>query len=67
MKARVQVQISPLFVKKLREIQGKFLLKGIKKSLRQITEDIAKEGNMEYVENEINVLKIRMDKRRSFF
>ena len=64
MKRRVLIEVSPLFNKKLKEIQANNLLKDIRKSIRQITEDIIENGYLDGIENDREGIKIRMDKRR---
>lgn len=66
MKQRVLIEVSPLFNKKLKEIQANNLLKGIRKSIRQITEELIKSGFFDDLEIKKDEIRIRMDRRRGF-
>lgn len=63
MKRRVPLQVAPEFRDALRKIQGELLLFGKSMSLREITLDLAKSGqlNINQIEQKI---RIKMDKRR---
>jgi len=63
MKNRVPLQVAPEFRDALRKMQGELLLFGKSMSLREITLDLAKSGqlNINQIEQEI---RIKMDKRR---
>ncbi len=65
MKQRVNMQVSPLFLKKIKEIKGRCILKGLDKSLTDITEEIANMGLIDDID--IDKIVIKMDKRRRFF
>jgi len=65
-KQRVLIEVSPLFNKKLKEIQANNLLKGIRKSIRQITEELIKSGFFDDLEIKKDEIRIRMDRRRGF-
>jgi len=65
MKKRVPLQVSPEFRIKLKEIQGHLKIKGIDKSIRDITEQLANTNIMEdFKINLTTNIRIRMDKRR---
>ena len=67
MKPRENMQVSPQFRKKMIEIQAKFLLKGIRKTLTEITGDIIKMGCIDNIDSDMEDIIIKMDKRRRFF
>jgi len=68
-KSRTPLQVSPEFISKLKNIKGQYLLKGMDKSLRELTEIIAKSGILDNLEMEINKdeLMIKMDSRKRRF
>jgi len=67
MKPRENMQVSPQFRKKMIEIQAKFLLKGIRKTLTEITGDIIKMGCIDNIDSDMEDIIIKIDKRRRFF
>lgn len=52
-KSRTPLQVSPVFAKRLKEMQGKFYANGNPKSLRDITEAIANPEIFNDVEKKI--------------
>lgn len=66
MKSRVPLQVAPIFNEELKELQKYFKENGHDKSLRDITEDIAKLGILKKIRvpNIKEEIKIKLDKRR---